>query len=193
MYSEAEAITAEPPEKSYTEHALYRYFDADGNLLYVGISLSAVARAVQHKAASEWYSKAVRMDIQRFESRDQLRFAEVAAIRKERPKFNSRHNTGDWDVAVATTERTNAKQMRVGLLRDTIKLVYSEYEVQNLLQLKGDELEELLKAGHIRFFLGTGGYSQKLNARKRVRLFSGWEVMGLIEHLEGRATQFPCI
>ena len=35
---------------------LYRHFDCDGVLLYVGISLSTVARLCEHKHSSKWYA-----------------------------------------------------------------------------------------------------------------------------------------
>ena len=37
--------------------ALYRHFAADGSLLYVGISLSALNRLGQHKQNAEWFDK----------------------------------------------------------------------------------------------------------------------------------------
>lgn len=70
---------------------LYRYFDADGRLLYVGISLSAVARAVQHKNSSHWWSSAVTMTKQTFDTRDEALAAERDAIRAERPFHNKIH------------------------------------------------------------------------------------------------------
>lgn len=67
---------------------LYRHFDADGNLLYVGISLSAFERFRQHKRTSSWASKAVRMEMERFPSRDEALAAEAVVIRSEKPMFN---------------------------------------------------------------------------------------------------------
>lgn len=67
---------------------LYRHFDKDGRLLYVGISISAVARLATHKIGSEWYGQIVRIEIERFESRREALDAESAAITNEKPLFN---------------------------------------------------------------------------------------------------------
>lgn len=78
------------------ESTLYRHFDADNNLLYVGISLSAYQRFAQHKRHSKWAGQSVRMEMERFEDRKAAMAAEELAIRKEKPKFNITHNnTGD--------------------------------------------------------------------------------------------------
>jgi hypothetical protein len=37
--------------------SLYRHFDADGVLLYVGVSLWAVSRLTQHRHGSRWFHK----------------------------------------------------------------------------------------------------------------------------------------
>ena len=75
-------------------HELYRYFDSNDTLLYVGISYSAVARAAQHKSNSHWYARVARIEISRARTRDDLIKAEVLAIKLESPKFNKTHNGG---------------------------------------------------------------------------------------------------
>ena len=67
---------------------LYRYFDDNDVLLYIGISLSSVARASQHRANSHWYSQATCMRIERFPTRRDLEIAEQKAIFFERPIHN---------------------------------------------------------------------------------------------------------
>jgi len=68
--------------------ALYRHFDADGQLLYVGISLSAVQRLGQHKHNASWFEKIVRIEIEWWPFRDLAEQAEAAAIWHERPAWN---------------------------------------------------------------------------------------------------------
>lgn len=70
--------------------ALYRHFDADGVLLYVGISLSAVTRLSQHKEQSGWYASIARVEIEWFEDRETALRAETTAIMVELPKHNIR-------------------------------------------------------------------------------------------------------
>jgi predicted GIY-YIG superfamily endonuclease len=68
--------------------ALYRHFDEDGALLYVGVSLSALARLGQHQANAHWFGCIANVTIQWFETRSEAMEAELAAIRSERPKYN---------------------------------------------------------------------------------------------------------
>lgn len=70
---------------------LYRYFDKDSNLLYVGISKNAIARQSQHQGSSHWYNKATSSTIERFKSRDDALSAEKKAIKNENPIHNVIH------------------------------------------------------------------------------------------------------
>lgn len=68
--------------------ALYRHYDADGQLLYVGIALSPVARLSQHMSASHWSDDIATVTIERHETREDAEDAERAAIREEKPAHN---------------------------------------------------------------------------------------------------------
>ena len=68
--------------------ALYRHFDADGILLYVGIALSPIARLCEHRAGSAWYDRITTVKIVRYPTRDEAEAAELRAIREERPLHN---------------------------------------------------------------------------------------------------------
>lgn len=67
---------------------LYRHFDAAGNLLYVGISLSTVDRLGQHACNAHWFQRISRIDVEKFGTRQEAEAAEREAIRKERPLYN---------------------------------------------------------------------------------------------------------
>jgi len=67
---------------------LYRHYNADGDLLYVGISLSAVHRLSQHRCGASWYDQIARVDVTRFASRAEAAKAEADAIRTENPLYN---------------------------------------------------------------------------------------------------------
>ena len=70
---------------------LYRHFNAEGELLYVGISLNTVARLVAHQNSSEWFGDIASITIEKVENRDAAETAEIAAIKAEAPKSNCRH------------------------------------------------------------------------------------------------------
>ena len=79
--------------------ALYRHFDADGRLLYVGIARSVTARLAQH-ADSPWDDQIARVEVERFATREEAEAAEREAIRAEKPIHNRAHNGTNNDVAV---------------------------------------------------------------------------------------------
>ena len=72
---------------------LYRHFDCDDVLLYIGQSYSAYKRLTEgHKRTAHWYESIVRQEIERFPSQQALDDAEVEAIKKEKPMHNIQHN-----------------------------------------------------------------------------------------------------
>jgi hypothetical protein len=73
---------------------LYRHFDDKGQLLYVGISLSAFTRLSQHKTSSTWANDALYMKTESFDNKELALAAENKAIETEYPKFNKYHNYG---------------------------------------------------------------------------------------------------
>lgn len=78
--------------------ALYRYFDADDVLLYVGISNDPDFRGKAHLYESRpgnWPKRAVRRTDEWHESRADALAAEERAIHAELPLFNEKHNYDD--------------------------------------------------------------------------------------------------
>lgn len=67
---------------------LYRHFDKEGILLYVGISYNTLTRLNQHKRTAHWFKDIVNVTIEQFETRKEVEEAELIAIRTEKPKYN---------------------------------------------------------------------------------------------------------
>ena len=68
--------------------SLYRAYAEGGELLYVGISLSVMARLSSHSSSSEWFKHAAFVDVARFPSRQEAIDAETKAIKEEYPFYN---------------------------------------------------------------------------------------------------------
>ena len=90
------SIPRPEPDSEPTE--LYRHFDADGSLLYVGISLSALYRLKEHKTRSAWFGKIANITIERFPSRRAALDAEASAIRTEKTVHNRPHTSQAADL-----------------------------------------------------------------------------------------------
>lgn len=67
---------------------LYRVFDSEGELLYVGISWSASARLGAHLSTALWRHLADSVTFEHFGRREEAARAELRAIRDEHPRFN---------------------------------------------------------------------------------------------------------
>ncbi|MFF6903544.1 GIY-YIG nuclease family protein [Streptomyces hydrogenans] len=73
--------------------ALYRFYDADGGLLYVGITKRLRIRWQEHARdyATTWWPKVVTNSVTWFPNREEAEAAEREAIRSENPGFNVLH------------------------------------------------------------------------------------------------------
>jgi predicted GIY-YIG superfamily endonuclease len=68
--------------------SLYRHYDKEGRLLYVGISNNFMVRLAQHKGRSHWYWSISRVDVRHYRNRETAKMAEAQAIRIENPLHN---------------------------------------------------------------------------------------------------------
>lgn len=73
-------------------NVLYRFFDADRTLLYIGISARLNERWRQHSREKGWFRQIRSATIEHYDSRAEVEAAEIAAIKAEGPKWNDRHN-----------------------------------------------------------------------------------------------------
>ncbi|MBP5892819.1 GIY-YIG nuclease family protein [Streptomyces scabiei] len=71
--------------------ALYRCFDADEELLYVGISYDPTARWKQHQSNSPWWRDVAVRTVEWFDDRPAAEAAERKAIQTEGPRHNVVH------------------------------------------------------------------------------------------------------
>ena len=71
---------------------LYRHYDPNGDLLYVGVSLDGLRRQMQHSKGSEWRVAIYQIIIEPFATREEALEAEQQAIRTEYPKYNLIYN-----------------------------------------------------------------------------------------------------
>lgn len=75
-------------ENENREHYLYRLFDAQDNLLYVGVTFMPGNRFDQHRREKHWWDQVARKEIEPFESRSSALDAERSVIAAEAPRHN---------------------------------------------------------------------------------------------------------
>jgi predicted GIY-YIG superfamily endonuclease len=85
-------VTSPAEVQASDRTALYRLYDEDDDLLYVGITRNPERRWAQHAAEKSWWSRVIRRDVEWFETRPAALAAEEAAIALGRPAHNIDHN-----------------------------------------------------------------------------------------------------
>lgn len=85
--------------------AVYRLYDADGSLLYVGTSNQPEARWKQHAPEKPWWPQVARKDIEWYPDRPKALTAEALAIITESPRYNVVAPARDPETFHATTIR----------------------------------------------------------------------------------------
>ncbi|MBZ6290342.1 GIY-YIG nuclease family protein [Streptomyces olivaceus] len=95
--------------------ALYRFFDTDGALLYVGITYDIEQRFASHSNSSPWWKDIASERIEWHETRSLALAAESAAIKAERPRYNI--NGSPWAPG---PRELNPEERTVGELRSNV-------------------------------------------------------------------------
>lgn len=153
---------------------LYRHFDRDGNLLYVGVSLSTISRLSQHKDASHWFAEIARVTIESFADRPLALVAEREAISKENPRHNLMRPT------TKMVKQSRADQSRTDLVQRITQFnpTYSLDEAARALSVGRTAIERLIANGRI-------GWVQ-IGGRKRI---TGWQLIEFLEFEQVKSTQ----
>jgi len=67
---------------------VYKAFDDDGEILYVGISYDASERLRQHRRSSRWWGMATWFEVDRYATREEAENVEAASVMFDDPPFN---------------------------------------------------------------------------------------------------------
>lgn len=75
-------------------HYVYRHYDEDDRLVYVGCTINPIARTAAHRTNSWWFDQVARTRLTVFPDRNYALAVESRAIAEEHPRFNVK---GRWD------------------------------------------------------------------------------------------------
>jgi hypothetical protein len=70
---------------------LYRFFDGQGALLYIGLTCGFRTRMAAHRRQKDWWVHVARIELERFPDKASVVAAELAAIKHEKPRYNIVH------------------------------------------------------------------------------------------------------
>lgn len=171
---------------------LYRHFDEDNKLLYVGISLSTFNRLSQHKDHSDWFKKIKNVTIEHFQTREEAMAAERNAIKSENPKFNIAMRKTMAEIEKEQKEQNKLIQLAIAekskLTQRYVehRLAYHLDDVRVMLSMTKDELNRHVSQGRLSTFQVEGRMSYKSKELKMKPMVSGWALIDFINYLENK-------
>ena len=84
---------------------LYRHYDFDGKLLYVGVSNNVIGRWATHKSKNPWADQVAVITVDHYPTREAAENAEADAILAERPRFNNHVRLNQQELRVLRRSR----------------------------------------------------------------------------------------
>lgn len=87
--------------------ALYRLYDVDRKLIYVGITGNPEVRFAQHASDKPWWPRVVHREIEWYGSRAAAAAAEEAAIKLKSPTANKQHSPDYPNIPVTVLLSSN--------------------------------------------------------------------------------------
>ena len=169
---------------------LYRHFDKENKLLYIGISLSTFARLSQHKDHSEWFKQINRVSIEHFENREEAMAAERKAIKSENPMFNIAMKKTMAEIRKEDEAQRNrlydiAQKEKKEVVKKVIDY-HVAYSIDQVIKMLGITQAEMLKHisnGNISIFEVEGRNNGRWPMKMK-KMVSGWSLIDFINYLE---------
>lgn len=97
---------------------LYRCYDASQQPLYIGLTGCSGVRLDTHRRKSEWWPLAEYIAVSAYATREDLKEAERAALRHERPRFNQVAVQGPANIKIPLHQ--GAEQAATQLFREAL-------------------------------------------------------------------------
>jgi predicted GIY-YIG superfamily endonuclease len=107
---------------------LYRLWDDQDRLLYVGISKSAINRLHQHLEQQPWAQQITKQTIERCFTRDEAVYAERQAIKNEKPLHNIAHNGSSGPTPRHVTHIPNVSDESIASIERIIETIFAEQD-----------------------------------------------------------------
>lgn len=160
---------------------LYRHFDKNDNLLYVGVSLSVLQRLSQHKTCSPWFHKIAKITMESFNDRTSALAAEKTAIIKEHPIYNK------YRPKLEHLEKeTKAQDSRNMLTKQIVefKPTYTVQEAAHLLHVSILQIKDWVDSGQMGAIITSKHFDRRLQTESKKRMITGWQMIDFLENWE---------
>jgi hypothetical protein len=120
--------------------ALYRLFDCEGRLLYIGIARNPEQRFKAHASTAPWWHLVARRDVEWYPTRSEARAEETKAIKADGPLYNRAGSETPMNVAL---DFPDLAEISVGQLRNRLS------DVLNAAMVRG-QITYVTNSGHRR-------------------------------------------
>lgn len=165
---------------------LYRHFDSNKKLLYVGISLNSVARLAQHRDTAHWFDDIANVTIETFSTREEALTAERKAIVNENPVCNIYHKRTlkeiEQEENLRAAEFAQKAKQQLFTKYVSYNLTYRFDDLPRILGMSMRQLNECVKQGQ----LYTFEVEPKQSRHKKIVMVSGWALIDFMEFLEAK-------
>lgn len=136
-------------DRTNAPHHVYRCFDREGRLIYVGSSANLFSRLEQHRSSAWWSPTVAKVTATYYPNGVVARAAETRAIREEVPRWNKQGKWAgrdlwtreDWHDWLYVLVRDGISNQLESSVRDYQSL-YREQVPTNILDLIGQQREE---------------------------------------------------
>lgn len=157
-----------------TPTALYRHFDDEGRLLYVGISLSPTYRLSQHRVSSAWFVRISRVEVEWFDDRGSAMAAEKHAIKSEKPEYNVVHKVSAKQQRMAELAEESCSELTLKVTR--FNASYSLSDASGVTGVRPGKIAAALYHGDIPYYID----GDKV-------IMTGWSLIAFMEGLQAGA------
>jgi hypothetical protein len=165
---------------------LYRHLDADGNLLYVGVSVNALTRLSGHRSVSHWYDNIATVEIVKYPTRVAALAAENEAILNDEPEHNISRGKQWWGAYRSPKQTDAARAAREALLGSIVfHPIYSTSAAAMVLDMSATRVKNLCISGELGCI--DNGTTTRVNdgGKKTYQRFliTGWQIIDYLEAL----------
>lgn len=162
---------------------LYRHYNGEGLLLYVGISLSAINRFIQHKQISGWANQVTKIEIEVFDTREDALKAETLAINNENPVYNIQKKRREYKTFI----EEKIEDAKIQLISRVVNynVLYTDEQAADVLMIGRSAIRRWIDnkqlGGIIREKIHKTRYGDKPTKKYFV---SGWQLIDFIENCQ---------
>lgn len=147
-------------------HALYRLRDADGALLYVGITSNLDKRFSEHRSIQRWWPDVADADVAFYPDRPSLEAAEREAINTESPRHNIMGLVSAPRIVAAPSDDQERGGRKLCAIRMSPELIAMVQRVADREGVKWSEAARLLIAYGDRQEMPEGWRPEQVSRRE---------------------------